>query len=408
MRANRILLPLLGLSLLLALAPRARAEGLDALEAVLKRTSVRIFDPQRTPTDAELKQIMEAGWNTRTLDGSHPFEFIQIRDRKMLETLAGETKFAKWLAKAPAAIAVLVRTSESPSLYRENGAMAVMSMYYKAAELGLGTTFQGTANREAMKRTLGIGENLHLLSVIPVGAPMPGKKLKSPERASLGETLWAEKIGKPTALLEGTQAAAQGGKPLADLLGPTRVDVTSFAPTPVEGDKLRTAFEAMRAAPSSKNRQPWRWVLVSDPATKQRIARAAKDRTLAEAPVVAVLAAAIKPPPTNFGSQLKHDPHNNVPKGEKLIHFFQRQDLGCALANLRLGVEGQGLGVRVTPFTRGGESKARAALSDGRAISKHRMQMVAAVGIGYAKQTSAVQTPALPGARVSTERYGAR
>ncbi len=399
-----------GCSLLLAvlLARPLGAEPLDGLEAIWKRTSVRVFDPSRAVTDAELAKLMQAGWNTRTLDGSRPFEFIQIRDRKTLEALASETKYAKWLAKAPAALAVVVRTDESPRLYRENGALAVMNIYYQAQELGLATAFQGTANREAMKRTLGLGPNRHLLSVLPVGAPLPGKTPKSPNRVELSQTVWQGKIGQGATLFEGTTPAARGVRPLADLISGTSLEVQRFAPAAVEPDKLRTAFEAMRVAPSSKNRQPWRWVLVSDPAEKQRIAKAAKDRTLADAPVVAVLASSLKPPPTTFGSQLKHDPHNTVAPGTKLIHYFKNHDAACALANLRLGAEAQGLSVRIATFNVRGESKARAALSEGKTLSGKRLQMVAAVGIGYAAKTSPQQVGTLPPERIFREAHGRR
>jgi nitroreductase len=397
-------LVLLGIVLCL-LAPVARADSLDALEAILKRTSVRVFDPNRAVSDAELRKIMEAGWGAPTLDGSRPFEFIQIRDRKTLEALAGETSYAKWLAKAPAAIAVVVRTKESPRLYRENGAAAVMNMYYKAQELGLGVTFQGTANREAMKRTLGLADNLHLLTVLPVGAPMPGKTFKSPPRVELSQTVSQEKLGQAATLLQGTQVATRGVVSLGELLShPT--DATGFTARALEGDKLRTALETMRVAPSSKNRQPWRWVLVQDPATKQRLAKAAKDRTLADAPVIAVLAGSNGPPPPVFGSQVRSDPHNKVAKtGNKLIHYFMPHDLGCALANLRLGVEAQGLGVRVAAFNASGESKARSLISPQDPISKHRMRVFAAVGIGYASGKTARVAPKLPTARVHREKY---
>jgi nitroreductase len=393
---------------LFALVAVARAEPIDALQAILSRSSVRLFDQNRAVTDAELQQIMQAGWNAQTLDGSRPFEFIQIRDRQQLETLAGQTKFAKWLAKAPAAIAVLVRKTESPGLYRENGALAVMNMYYKAQELGLGTCFQGTADREAMKQTLGVPENMHLLSVIPVGAPVPGKTYKSPPRAELSRLISQDRANKPATMLDGSQAAQRASRGLGELLGPDQTQVTSFAGTPLEPAKLRTALEASRVAPSSKNRQPWRFVLVTDPATKQQVARAAKDPVLASAPVVAVLAARVKPPPEDFGSQLKHDPHNVVAPGEKLVHYFRREDIACGLANLCLGARSQGLAVKADPIFQRGEKRIAKALGDGKPVSKHQLRMMVAIGIGYPGSTAPRTAPALPGVRVHSDRFASR
>ncbi|MCC6746173.1 MAG: nitroreductase family protein [Deltaproteobacteria bacterium] len=384
----------------------ARGDALDAMEALLKRTSLRVFDPARAVTDGELRQIMQAGWNAPTLDGSQPLEFVVIRNRGVLEELAGHTSYGKWLTKAPVGIAVLVRTAESPQLFRENGAMAVMRMYYKAQELGLGITFQGTANRESMKRSLGVGKNRHLLTVIPVGAPPAGLALKSPPRAPLALTVFQDQLGKAATLFEGTTALARAGRPMRELLD-REVDVLSFDGRAVEPDVLRSVFEAMRAAPSSKNRQPWRWVLVRDPETKARIARAAKDRVLAEAPVVAVLAGSYGPPPADFGTQLKKDPHNTVTK-RKLVHFFMPHDLGCALANLRLGAESLGLGVRIAPVGTRGENKVRAALSQGGRDSRHGTMILAAVGLGYAQRTTIRPRSELPEQRISYETHGVR
>jgi nitroreductase len=395
-----------GLSLLIH--QTARADALDTLEAVFSRTSVRAFDAQRLVSDAELKQIMEAGWNTRTVDGSHPFEFIQIRDPQILSTLASQTSFAKWLKRAPAAIAVLVRTKESPKHFRENGAMAVMNMYYQAQALGLGITFQGTANREAMKRTLGVGPNMHLLSVIPVGAPRPGAKLHSPSRVELSQIVWKERLGQADPALQqpAVPQTATSGQSMTDALHGDQPEVLRFSSRPVEAQKLRTALEAMRMAPSSKNRQPWRWVMVSDPQTKARLARAAKDNTLRDAPMVAVLTTTQKRPPESFGSQVKNDPHNVVPPESKLVHFFQLHDAGCALTNFRLGAESQGLGIKIATFSQRGESKARAAISEGKTISKKQLRVVAAVGVGYAGETRANLMLPLPTTRTHQEHYG--
>ncbi len=396
-------------ALLAALPSPAVAQSLDAMAAMLKRTSVRSFDPERKVTTGELNQIMQAGWNTRTLDGSRPFEFIQIRDKGMLKELAGATKFAKWLTKAPAAIAVIVRTNESPRLYQENGSLAVMNMYYKAQELGLGTVFQGTASRKGMKKILGVGKNRHLLSVIPIGAPKKAVKFKTPNRVDLSATVWQDKIGKPATIFKNTKPAATVGKPMSKFLNGQFKEVNKFDSKQVEPAKLRTAFEAMRVAPSSKNRQPWRWILVKDKATKQRIAKAAKDRALADAPVVAVLAGSMGQPPARFGSQVKNDPHNKFKATGKLTHFFMKHDVSCAISNLRTGLEAQGVGTRIAMFNSRGESKVRAAMSGGRrAISPKKMKFMGAVGIGYASKTTTRRAPTMPRTRVYSGRHGRR
>ena len=66
-----------------------------------------------------------------------------------------------------------------------------------------------------------------------------------------------------------------------------RYSVRSYKDTPVEQDKLDRVLEAARLAPSAKNMQEWRFVVVRDPETRRKLAVAAKNQTfVGEAPVV--------------------------------------------------------------------------------------------------------------------------
>jgi iodotyrosine deiodinase len=62
---------------------------------------------------------------------------------------------------------------------------------------------------------------------------------------------------------------------LRDLLRRRR-SVRDFASDPVPLDLVDAAIEAAASAPSGANRQPWRFVVVGDPATKRRIREAAE------------------------------------------------------------------------------------------------------------------------------------
>jgi nitroreductase len=354
------------------------------MEAMLKRVSVRTFDPSRAVTDGELRQI----------------EFIQIRDPKTLEAIGQSGKHAGWMAKAPAAIAIVVRTPESRRLYRENGSIAMLNMTYKAQQLGLGTCFLGTRNNRKMKTALGIGKNRHLLTVIPIGAPKPGVKLKSPKRYPVEWTVSEGSYGGPlrTALPEPEKKTKA---PMTSFLDGRHATVERFdASRAVEPKKLATALEAMRHAPSSKNKQHWRWVLVSDPAAKQKVARAAGDRNLAGAPIVAVLA----------GSQDSR-PFVN-PRGwgrRRTSPNFINHGAAMALRNLQIGLESQGLGTRIRGLGRRSDQRLRALLArPGQRLSGKRAHFIAAVGLGYGKQVKRSSMGPIPNSRVHRERYGRR
>jgi nitroreductase len=67
----------------------------------------------------------------------------------------------------------------------------------------------------------------------------------------------------------------------------SRKSVRSYLDKPVEKEKLIRVLEAARMAPSANNRQEWRFVVVTDPDKRRRLAEeAAGQRFIAEAPVV--------------------------------------------------------------------------------------------------------------------------
>ena len=67
----------------------------------------------------------------------------------------------------------------------------------------------------------------------------------------------------------------------------TRQSVRAYQDREVEEDKLQRILEAARLAPSARNRQEWRFVVVRDAATRQRLSEAAKgQKQVAQAPIV--------------------------------------------------------------------------------------------------------------------------
>lgn len=71
-----------------------------------------------------------------------------------------------------------------------------------------------------------------------------------------------------------------------------RCSVRSYQNRPVEIEKVDKILEAARLAPSASNRQEWRFVVVQDRDTRQRLMKAAKNQPfVGEAPVIIVCCA---------------------------------------------------------------------------------------------------------------------
>ena len=71
-----------------------------------------------------------------------------------------------------------------------------------------------------------------------------------------------------------------------------RCSVRSFLDKPIEEDVLRSVLEAGRLAPSAKNRQEPRFIVVKDPKLRSKLGEAAKGQSfVGKAPVVLVACA---------------------------------------------------------------------------------------------------------------------
>jgi nitroreductase len=69
----------------------------------------------------------------------------------------------------------------------------------------------------------------------------------------------------------------------------TRYSCRNYQSKPIEADKLARILEAARLAPSAKNLQDWRFVVVSDEKKRSQLAVAAYDQMfVATAPVILV------------------------------------------------------------------------------------------------------------------------
>ncbi len=68
-----------------------------------------------------------------------------------------------------------------------------------------------------------------------------------------------------------------------------RYSCRSYADKPIEREKLDQVLEAARLAPSAKNLQDWRFVVVTDKQKKQQVAEAANNQLfLAEAAAIII------------------------------------------------------------------------------------------------------------------------
>ncbi len=106
-----------------------------------------------------------------------------------------------------------------------------------------------------------------------------------------------------------------------------RQSADSFLDEPIPEESLNNILDAGRIAPSAKNRQPWRFIVLQDPDVRERIRESAYgDERFSQAPV------AIAACTTNIGYRM--------PNGE----LSYPVDLTFALSFMMLQAEHEGLG----------------------------------------------------------------
>lgn len=119
-----------------------------------------------------------------------------------------------------------------------------------------------------------------------------------------------------------------------------RVSAESFLDAPVPEESLQNILDAGRRAPSAKNRQPWRFIVLRDSLIKEKIKDIAYgDERFTQAPV------AIAACTTNIGYRM--------PNGELSYPL----DLSFAISFMMLQAEHEGLGSSVITTYREDEVK---------------------------------------------------
>ncbi len=157
-----------------------------------------------------------------------------------------------------------------------------------------------------------------------------------------------------------------------------RKSVRNFACSPLEPQQLKRIVEAGRRAPSAKNRQAWRFIVVQGEETRKQLEEASYGQGyVGEASAVVAICT------TNIDYKM--------PNGQLSYPL----DSGIAAAFMMLQAEHEGLGT--CPVTTFREDEVKALLS---VPYKMRVVMLLPIGVPAENQTETVSTERLPWERV--------
>jgi nitroreductase len=161
---------------------------MDVFKCIIGRRSVRSYQDREVPEEA-LQKILEAARWSPSASNQQPWEFIIIRNRGLLQKIATKARYGSFIADAPMAIAVV--TDPSTKWHIIDGSTAVQNMTLAAWEMGIGTCWIGSLERDEVKGLLGIPEEFHLLTILPFGYPAKvGKSSRKEIQPVVHENRW--------------------------------------------------------------------------------------------------------------------------------------------------------------------------------------------------------------------------
>ncbi len=168
---------------------------MELLKIMAERRSVRKYTGEHIPDD-KLTTVLQAGMLSASSKGLRPWEFIIVRDRDMLERMAGFRVGAADMLKDADAAIVVIGGHENADMWIEDCAIAMANMHLMADSLGIGSCWiqgrgresaEGGSSEEYLRGLLGFPERFSLEAVLSLGMPNGHPAAHSLEELDMGK-----------------------------------------------------------------------------------------------------------------------------------------------------------------------------------------------------------------------------
>lgn len=152
---------------------------MDAVEAILKRRSIRRYQP-RDIEEEKIDTLIECARRAPTAGNRQPWKFIVVRNSEVRRELAHAAFDQNFVAEAPVVIVVCCDPEVSASRYEDRGrslyvfqdtAAACENILVAACALGLGACWVGAFRESEVRKILSLPANLRPVAMTPVGYP---------------------------------------------------------------------------------------------------------------------------------------------------------------------------------------------------------------------------------------------
>jgi nitroreductase len=149
---------------------------MDALDAILTRRSIRKYSDRPVPDDL-VTDLLRAAMAAPSAGNQQPWQFIVVRERGLLESIAAASPYAGMTRHAQLAVVVCGDLSREhhPGFWVQDCAAATENLLVAATALGLGAVWLGMYPREeriaGVRALFGLPEHVVPFAIVPVGYP---------------------------------------------------------------------------------------------------------------------------------------------------------------------------------------------------------------------------------------------
>jgi nitroreductase len=166
---------------------------METWDAIRARRNVRTYD-QRPIPDADLDRILEAGWRAPSASNRQKWDFVVTTDPHQLKGLSTVWRGAGHVARAPAAIALVLPEPESDRyrlIDQYDLGQSTMAMMLAATDLGIGSGHSAVGDQDACRRILGLPPTHHCAYLLALGYPAdrPLSPIAHPDRRPFDEVV---------------------------------------------------------------------------------------------------------------------------------------------------------------------------------------------------------------------------
>lgn len=155
----------------------------EAINNILSRRSIRRFDLLRPVDNASVKKILECACAAPSANNFHPWHFVIVDKREILESMAELHPYGKMLKEASLAMVVCSETErEGRALkyWEEDCSAAMQNILLSANALGLGSVWLGAKRGSddlegKLKSLLNVPQDIALMGIAAIGWPLETK-----------------------------------------------------------------------------------------------------------------------------------------------------------------------------------------------------------------------------------------